>query len=104
MISGCGRYEYVHGTSAKQWTIYFDKASGKYVTEWGKIGHPAQGRKGGLSEGEALGKIREKLNKGYVHVGGFTSVKNATEVDFEEKETTVTIGHTINKSKRKLDL
>ena len=106
MVSGCGRYEFVQGTSAKQWTIYFDKASGKYITEWGKIGQQAQGRKDGLSEVEAQKKIREKLNKGYRHVGGFTSVKKATEVDFQDEEVTetITISHTITKGKRKLDL
>jgi predicted DNA-binding WGR domain protein len=105
MISGCGRYEFVQGTSAKQWTIYFDKASGKYITEWGKIGQQAQGRKDGLSEVEAQKKIREKLNKGYRHVGGFTS--EATVVDFQDDEEvteTITISHTITKGRRKLDL
>lgn len=107
MIDGLGRYEFVGGNSNKFWHIYLDKASDTYVTEWGKIGYQAQGRKAGLSEGEAQGKIREKVNKGYIHSGGFTGIKKALTEDFSEdrpekrqKVTKVSIGHT----KRKLDL
>jgi len=86
-----GRYEYTDNTSNKFWHIYFDPASKSYITEWGKIGSPPQGRKGGLSEGEAYRKIQEKRGKGYRLVGGFKEMRGSTPQDVGDEEAVVRV-------------
>ena len=90
--SKLGRYEFVAGNSSKFWHIFQDLASGSFITEWGRIGSPPQGRKAGLSEGEARTKISEKISKGYRHVGGFkdTGRGNAPVAFGDEEDQVVT--------------
>jgi len=56
------RYECYNVSSYKFWEIR--KTSNGYIASWGKIGHPAQGKKFYGSR-EIRSKIDEKLRKGY---------------------------------------
>ena len=66
-----GRYECTLSNHNKFWHVYRDLDGTTYVTEWGKIDSQPQGRKAGLSAGEVERKVREKIGKGYIFVGGF---------------------------------
>lgn len=65
LIGLLGRYEFTAGTSNKFWSIEFDPHGGTYTTRWGRIGTLGQ-VKYGLTGVEALKKIQEKVQKGYL--------------------------------------
>lgn len=65
LIGLLGRYEFTAGTSNKFWSIEFDPHGGTYTTTWGRIGTIGL-EKSGLTGVEALKKIQEKVQKGYL--------------------------------------
>jgi len=71
LIGLLGRYEFTAGTSNKFWSIEFDPHGGTYTTIWGRIGTLGSFKrmgqvKYGLTGVEALKKIQEKVQKGYL--------------------------------------
>ena len=106
-----GRYECTLSNHNKFWHVYRDLDGVTYVTEWGKIDNPAQGRKAGLSEGEVERKVREKLGKGYVFTGGFKGSLHGTRAALRDepkrarsKVKTTTKTEVVRIGRRKLDL
>jgi predicted DNA-binding WGR domain protein len=103
-----GRYECTLANHNKFWHVYRDLDGTTYVTEWGKIGAQAQGRKAGLDEVEVERKVREKIGKGYVFKGGFKGTvhgQRAAIVDEDSKTVRSTKKEHIHVGgRRKLDL
>lgn len=64
-----GRYEYRGGSSKKFWHIVYDLSTETYTASWGRIGNSPQSKV--YTRAQALKKIQEKLNKGYVKVKGY---------------------------------
>jgi predicted DNA-binding WGR domain protein len=65
IVDKLGRYEYVHGTSNKFWSVFFVK--GEYIVTWGRIGNSPQGTQS-VDLYEALKRVNSKIAKGYQHV------------------------------------